>query len=248
MASRSSSGSSSGGTSAATGVGLESAAGEATRNFILGLPKDGPAPGSSDAASLQAAEAFLGEIQQEIMAYDIANAQAMEAYARSWWTRVPYFGKRWAASADQMESQTQCSHNELGGAATGTAAAGAAAGAMKEHVRLERMTAATAGMTSGQKQQKMNTWIFKQRHPGWVPLIQRWWVPCVCAAGIVLIWTPDVWKLRTLYWCDHRYALFRQSVHKAYWRATMNVEDYEALMRDMELDRPPSVKATNCPL
>ncbi|RNF04718.1 hypothetical protein TraAM80_05052 [Trypanosoma rangeli] len=237
----------SGGGSTAS-AGAESTANETTRNFILGFPKEGPAPGSADAASLQEAEVFLGEIQQEIMAYDLANARAMETYARSCWEKIPFFGKRWAvAAASDVEgcSKPLDSHGNAHG---DTATVAAATHTMQGKYRVERTSADAVGGATRTPQPKMNSWLFKQRHPGWVPLIQRWWVPCVCVAGLVVIWTPDVWKLRTLYWCDHKYALLRQSVHRAYWRATMCAADYEQLMQELGQSQPRSVKATKCPL
>ncbi|KAF5220957.1 hypothetical protein ECC02_005974 [Trypanosoma cruzi] len=237
-----------GGGHSTTRTGVESTANETTRNFILGLPKEGPAPGSADAASLQAAEAFVGEIQEEIMAYDMANARAMETYARSLWAKIPFFGKRWATetSADVLGGTPPLERR--GNENVNTATATAAASNMRGQCRVERTSAEVAGGNKRPPQPRMNSWLFKQRHPGWVPLIQRWWVPCVCVAGIVVIWTPDVWKLRTLYWCDYKYALFRQAIHKAYWRATMSAEEYEQLMQELEQGRPLSAKATKCPL
>jgi hypothetical protein len=66
---------SSGGTSA------DGSSGNSFRNIILGLPKEGPKPGSEDAEALHAAEAFLGDIRVEIEEFDRANARAVEAAA-----------------------------------------------------------------------------------------------------------------------------------------------------------------------
>ncbi|KAH9586623.1 hypothetical protein LSM04_002238 [Trypanosoma melophagium] len=245
--------------STAPHAGLESAASDTTRNFILGLPKSGPVPGSSEAASLQAAEAFIGEIQREILAYDIANARAMEAYAQSWWNKIPYFGKRWAMGTintiNEGGNMNSDSGRDINMERTGSTIAATAAAGTRDHVRVERASAenklpngSKLHIQKQQEQIKMNSWLFKQRHPGWVPIIQRRWVPVLCVVGIGMIWTPDVWKLRALYWCDHKYAIFRQSIHKAYWRATMSAEDYATLIKDMEEQRPTSVKVSNCPL
>ncbi|RNF25359.1 uncharacterized protein Tco025E_02263 [Trypanosoma conorhini] len=238
-----------GGGGSTTPAGAESTANEATRNFLLGLPREGPAPGSADAASLQEAEAFVGEIQQEIMAYDLANARAMETYARSCWAKIPFFGARWTTGAaaearggDQPLDSRGSAHD------VEVDAAAAATQAMRGQCRVERTSAAAVDGVRRPPQPKMNSWLFKQRHPGWVPLIQRWWVPCVCVAGLVVVWTPDVWKLRALYWCDHKYALLRRSVHKAYWRATMSAADYERLMQELGQGQPQPVKANKCPL
>ncbi|KPI87588.1 hypothetical protein ABL78_3339 [Leptomonas seymouri] len=273
-----------------------------TRNFILGIPKEGLAANSPEAADLQAAEAFVSDIQQEILAYDIANAKAMEAYATKWWSRVPYFGRhakraleyeaaaaaaaaaeetKVAQSATAASAESSSASKDSVGAASATpsgspglhltpqeAAAAMQVGGTYLHkqasqtsrgLKVERTSAIDTTQLSEFTQAKgkvgaalppppkMNSWLFRRQHPGWVPLMQRWWVPWLCAGSIVLIWTPDVWKLRFLYMCDYRYALLRQSIHKAYWRATMSPEDYAALMEDIEAQRPTRVSATSCP-
>lgn len=264
-----------------------------TRNFILGIPKEGLAADSPEAADLQAAEAFVSDIHQEILAYDIANAKAMEAYATRWWSKVPFFGRHArlaleyeaAAAAAAGATGTTEGVGEANAAATAQSAAPPgpsglhltpeeAAAAMQvggtylhkqttqtsRGFKVERTSAIDAAQLSHFTQAgggkagaalppppKVNSWLFRRQHPGWVPLMQRWWVPWLCLSSIVLIWTPDVWKLRCLYICDHQYALFRQSIHKAYWRATMSPEDYAALMADIEAERPSKVSAANCP-
>ncbi|KPA83646.1 putative mitochondrial hypothetical protein [Leptomonas pyrrhocoris] len=266
-----------------------------TRNFILGIPKEGLAADSAEAADLQAAEAFVSDIQQEILAYDIANAKAMEAYATKWWSKVPYFGRHAkraleyeaAAAATKATSTTATSATHGSAGATPATPPGSsglhltpeeAAAAMQvggtylhkqtsqtsRGFKVERTSAIdpahlaqftqagnnTAGGGAAAvlpPPPKVNSWLFRRQHPGWVPLMQRWWVPWLCMGSIVLIWTPDVWKLRWLYICDHQYALLRQAIHKAYWRATMDPADYAALMADIEAERPSTVSATNCP-
>lgn len=275
-------------------------ANDMTRNFILGIPKEGLNPNSEEAAELQAAEVFVNDIQQEILAYDIANAEAMATYARKVWSHVPVFGRRAresleaeaAAKQAQVleEGQRMAAHQhqhqqqegtEMAGGLAGLDAAKAAelaTGAAYLHTQsggttrggftVERTSAvdktvlekllkdkqsSAAGGTAPQHGKpsaappKMNTWLFKKKHPGWTPLMQRWWVPWVCLGTLVLVWTPDVWKLRTLYYLDWQYTVLRQNIHKAYWRATMRKEDYEALIADIEAQRPSKVKATDCP-
>jgi hypothetical protein len=270
-----------------------------TRNFILGIPKEGLAANSPEAADLQAAEAFVSDIQQEILAYDIANAKAMEAYATKWWSKVPYFGRH-AKRALEYEAATAAAAAAASKAdavttvfpadATTPSAAPPsgpsglhltpeeAAAAMQvggtylhkqtsqtsrgfkvertsaiDPAQLPEFTKTAAGGKTGAAASapppppKVNSWLFRRQHPGWVPLMQRWWVPWLCVGSIVLIWTPDVWKLRCLYMCDHQYALLRQAIHKAYWRATMSKEDYDALVADIEADRPTKVTTTSCP-
>lgn len=269
------------------GGGSAHQANEITRNMILGIGAGGLTPESPEAGDLQAAEAFVSDIQQEILAYDTANAMAMEAAARTWWSRVPILG-RWARKALQeereweeyLEAQRQSASSSSalhGGLAGLDAAAVAAAGNVPflhsqssktaGGFTVERTSAVDASQLHNtsrhraaepvvykgkviyppNRQGAANSWLFKRSHPNWVPLMQRWWVPWVCAIAVVGVWVPDVWKLRVLYYCDHRYALFRQAIHKAYWQATMSTEDYEALMADIEAQRPTVVKSTDCP-
>lgn len=276
--------------SSATSGSAAQQANSLTRNFILGIPKEGLDANSPEAADLQAAEAFVSDIQQEILAYDIANAKAMEAYATRWWSKVPYFGRHAkraleyeaATAAAAAEEATKMHETATTAAASATVPTGSsglhlspeeAAAAMQvggsylhtqttqtsRGFKVERTSAidpaqipqlTKAGGRHGAAlppPPKVNSWLFRRQHPGWVPLMQRWWVPWLCLGSIVLIWTPDVWKLRCLYTCDHQYALLRQEIHKAYWRATMSKEDYEALMADIEAERPSKVSSTSCP-
>ncbi|EPY31547.1 hypothetical protein STCU_03401 [Strigomonas culicis] len=184
-----------------------------------------------------------------MLAYDIANAQAVEAYARRWWARIPLLGRR---AREGLEAEAAAAASPASALGEGVAAAAAAAAESSRrgggNMKVERRSALDVAMLQqAAGQPKVNTWLFKRRHPGWVPLLQRWWVPWVCTIALVGVWTPDVWKLRTLYYCDYQYAMLRQTVHKAYWRATMKKEDYEALMADIEAQRPSSVKASDCP-
>ncbi|AIN95611.1 hypothetical protein LPMP_060520 [Leishmania panamensis] len=280
-----------------------------TRNFILGIPRGGLLPNSPEAADLQAAEAFVSDIQQEILAYDIANARAIESYAVRCWSAVPFFGRHAkraleaeatataaaAAAAEETHKSTDTAGvaaavdgkvSSSGGHGLHLSPEEAAAALQVGGVYLHRQTSQTprgfkvertsaielkqlsqftdgARDASGSKAAsksavavaasktapapEVNTWLFRRQHPSWVPLMQRWWVPWLCCGSIVLIWTPDVWKLRTLYFCDHQYALFRQSIHKAYWWATMSPEDYAAHMADITAERPSRVSGASCP-
>ncbi|KAG5511183.1 hypothetical protein JKF63_07125 [Porcisia hertigi] len=266
-----------------------------TRNFLLGIPKEGLSPNSPEAADLQAAEAFVSDIQQEILAYDIANAKAIESYAVRCWSAVPFFGRHAkraleaeaAAAADATVTPTVADPvvGSSGGPGLHLSPEEAAAALQSGNTYLHRQTLQTsrgfkvertsaidpaqlsqftdpAGSASMAKPApapratgaiqaapvpRVNTWLFRRQHPSWIPLMQRWWVPWLCAGSIVLIWTPDVWKLRTLYFCDHQYALFRQSIHKAYWWATLSPEDYAAHIAAIAAERPSKVNAASCP-
>ncbi|EPY37443.1 hypothetical protein AGDE_04765 [Angomonas deanei] len=237
--------------------------------MLLGIPKEGLKPGSPEAADLQAAEAFVADIQQEILAYDIANAQAVESYARRWWSRVPILGRHTRRQLEEEEAAQKAGKGAdgeawKGGALAGLDAAAAAAAVKSGGPYLHSTSSTTArghtvertaavgkeqlqSMGKANAKPAYNTWLFKRNHPNWVPLLQRWWVPWVCVGAIALVWTPDVWKLRTLYYLDYQYAMLRQSIHMAYWKATMSPEDYNKLMADIEAERPSSVKSTDCP-
>lgn len=281
-------------------------ANDMTRNILLGVPKEGLSPSSEEAAELHAAEVFVGNIQQEILAYDIANAQAMEAYARKAWSRLAFLGRR-ARAAPEAETPTgekeQGTHAgfertsahqrdggdamEFSGGLAGLDPERAAEAVMatgsstflhtqtekpsRGGFRVERTSAVDKGYLDELARKKggplssslegsrplqgqdvkaaapANTWLFKRRHPGWTPLMQRWWIPWLCAGAIALVWTPDVWKLRTLYYLDWQYTLLRRNIHKAYWRLTMTKEDYDTLLADIESQKPSKVKATDCP-
>lgn len=265
-----------------------------TRNLLLGIPKEGLSPNSPEAADLQAAEAFVSDIQQEILAYDIANAKAIELYAVRWWSAVPFFGRhaKRALAAESTAAAVAAAgetHESTEAAAAAVAVDGSANSSEGHGLRLSPEEAAaalqpggaylhrqtsqtprgfkverTSALDPGQLSQlaggasgaseskavpvpKVNTWLFRRQHPSWVPLMQRWWVPWLCCGSIVLIWTPDVWKLRTLYFCDHQYALLRQSIHKAYWWATMRPEDYAEHIAAIAAERPSRVRGTSCP-
>lgn len=267
-----------------------------TRNLILGIPKEGLSPNSPEAADLQAAEAFVSDIQQEILAYDIANAKAIESYAVRWWSAVPFFGRHAkraleaestaaaAAAAGETHGSTEVPPAAAAAAVDGNASPSEghglrlspeeAAGALQtggaylhrqttqtsrgfkvertsaiDPAQLSQFTGCASGASGskGVPVPKVNTWLFRRQHPSWVPLMQRWWVPWLCCGSIALIWTPDVWKLRTLYLFDHQYALLRQSIHKAYWWATMTPEDYAAHMAAIAAERPSRVRGTSCP-
>lgn len=82
------------------------------------------------------------------------------------------------------------------------------------------------------------------------PLIARWWIPYVCAAGVLAVWTPDQFKVRALYWMDQRHDNVKLAVHKWYWYYTMPADRYAILMEQLEANVPKSerVKSTDCPL
>jgi hypothetical protein len=93
--------------------------------------------------------------------------------------------------------------------------------------------------------------MYKKYNPNRPPLIARWYIPWTCLSLAVLIWTPDVWKLKALYLADGYYAQLRRSVHTAYWRATMDPDEFVELMTQLEANLPRhlrSVKGSNCPM
>jgi hypothetical protein len=92
-------------------------------------------------------------------------------------------------------------------------------------------------------------WLLRRRHQ-FEPLIFRRWVPFVCIAALAIVWSPDAWKLRTLYYLDWKYALFRRWIHTEYWRLTMPPEEFTQLMEQIDANAPrrSRVKGTKCPL
>lgn len=178
--------------------------GDAFRNMMLGLPKEGLAPGSAEAQALHAAEAFVGELQTELKEFDDANARAVSA-------SLSTFASRWG---------------------------------------LRRQPPASSQIPGKDAHEQQSKWMFRKRNPHHTPFLQRRWIPWACAAGIVLVWTPDTWKLRTLHYCDVQYAALRRFVHTQYWRATMNPEEFQKLMAEMEANvakHKRSVKSSDCP-
>lgn len=97
----------------------------------------------------------------------------------------------------------------------------------------------------------LSRWMARRRQrPGYVPMIQRTWVPFFCVAAVVYIWLPDRVKVRWLLWADDQHDRVRLWVHKQYWRATMDPDRYAQLMEQLEANVAPSerVASTKCPL
>ena len=92
--------------------------------------------------------------------------------------------------------------------------------------------------------------MFRKADPRRVPLLQRWWVPWACVISVVLVWTPEIMKLRAIYKADHQYTALKFKIHSTYWWLTMEEEKYKMLMRQLEEGVPKSlrVKGTECPL
>lgn len=93
--------------------------------------------------------------------------------------------------------------------------------------------------------------MYRTANPNRTPLLERKIVPIFCAGALMMVWTPDHWKLKTLVLCDYYYAMLRRRVHTAYWRATMDPDDFVVLMEQMEANLPKhlrTVQSSDCPL
>lgn len=92
--------------------------------------------------------------------------------------------------------------------------------------------------------------VFRKHLPRREPLLGRRWVPYVCVAGLIAIWTPVNFKVAALQWVDAQHDAIKLTVHKVYWRWTMPPEQFAVLMRQLEANVPKSerVKSTDCPL
>eukprot|EP00760_Papus_ankaliazontas_P014918 PhM_4_TR16177/c0_g2_i1/m.86730 len=82
------------------------------------------------------------------------------------------------------------------------------------------------------------------------PLLGRWWVPYVCVLSFVFVWTPEKYKLalfQTLQW-GHQALQFQ--VHRAYWRVTMDPNEYSMLMKQIAdgVEKNKRVQSPDCPL
>ena len=202
-------------------------------------PKDqpgAPAETKEEAAQRQEAENFFNDIMLEVKNHDMQNAMAMAQY----WEKAKLW--TWGKKEEPVLSVPQTPAKNLNDN-------GYVEKTLREGVVLERSTAAGAAAATKPSGPMINSWLFKKVNPDYVPLMSRWWVPWVAVATIGLIWTPDPWKLRTLYMVDHQYALARQAVHKWYWRMTMDPADYEVLLKQMEANVPKrkQVKSSDCP-
>lgn len=187
------------------------------RNIVLGLPPEGPKPGTTDAEALHAAEAFLGDLRAELAEYDQANARAVEAAAARW----AFWRKPSSPSVGTSE-------------AVGLQPAGD--GKFVERSRATR-------------KEQFNRFMFKKRNPHRVPILLRWWVPYFGLAALGFVWTPDMWKLRALHYCDSKYAALRRRVHTEYWRWTMDPAEFALLMEQIEANiaKNKRVKSSDCP-
>lgn len=190
------------------------------KNSVLGLPPEGPKPGSVEAEALHAAEMFINDIRAELDDYDRANAKAVENFGARWglWKATPAVSPSATSGAPQVDASGNI---------------------------VERSSGAVAD-----KDQQLRRFMFKKRNPHATPLLLRWWVPWLCVGALIVVWTPDTWKLRTLHRADSYYAALRRFIHTQYWRLTMEPSEFEALMKDIEANKARnarSVKASDCP-
>lgn len=158
----------------------------------------------------------------------------------------------------QMESGATVVQRSRAGAGMTTAVAcgsGVTAAASVEAPKVNEAATGAVGAAARAKARAprmplANRLLFRKADPRRVPLIQRWWVPWVCIGSIVLVWTPDIMKLRAIYKADHQYTQLKFMIHSWYWRMTMDEDKYKLLMKQLEEGVPRSlrVKSTDCPL
>lgn len=208
--------------------------------MVLGLPAEGPKMGSPEAETLHAAEAFLNDLRCEIDEFDRANARQMQERLSRW--------KFWKSSSP-IENVVGDTPGATSVAAA--AAAGAVSQARDGLPHVERSSVSDNGFRrSGPpltKAQQLAAFMRRKRNIDRVPLLQRWWVPWMCAGALCIVWTPDTMKLRGLHFADSKYAAIRRWIHTEYWRATMNPDEFATLMKEIEAARPRTVKSTDCP-
>eukprot|EP00331_Platyophrya_macrostoma_P000328 CAMPEP_0176406988 /NCGR_PEP_ID=MMETSP0127-20121128/1172_1 /TAXON_ID=938130 /ORGANISM="Platyophrya macrostoma, Strain WH" /LENGTH=213 /DNA_ID=CAMNT_0017786165 /DNA_START=102 /DNA_END=743 /DNA_ORIENTATION=+ len=191
------------------------------KNSVLGLPPEGPKPGSVEAEALHAAEMFISDIRAELDDYDRANAKAVESLGVRWGL--------WKSSAPVAATSQTATEVDANGN------------------MVERSSGIAA---SANKDQQLRWFMFKKRNPHTTPLLLRWWVPWLCIGALLAVWTPDTWKLRGLHRADSYYAALRRFIHTQYWRLTMDPAEFDALMKDIEANKARnarSVKASDCP-
>jgi len=217
----------------------------------VGLPEDGPKPGSEEAKALVEAQEFIASLHEEVAEYDRQNAEAVNAYLSKWsWFR------KWTP---QVEDTTSSSENappaEPINVTEETITSGLNAGATLTRSQPSSTNAQPNSSTAQRRQQNAannkSALLFRRKNLQQEPLILRKWVPYLCVAVIAFIWTPDTWKLRALYRADYFYAMFRRFIHTQYWRITMDPEEFAAVMNDIEANVPRSkwsVDPEKCPL
>jgi hypothetical protein len=101
----------------------------------------------------------------------------------------------------------------------------------------------------GRLANKMNL-MHRRVGTGYVPLLQRRWVPYFCVSAIVVIWIPAEAKVTGLYWADAKHDEVKLAVHKLYWRYTMPSEQYATLLEQLAASVPKGqrVESADCPL
>lgn len=216
-------------------------------------------PGSGtkdDLAAQQAAQQFMSSIMLEVEEHDRQRALAIQGYLGrlKFWQRWGKKNQDILAGSGEQQSATSLggerSSNDSSATTTdGNFTARQKDGTVVQRSRIVDPAAAAAAAATANNNKRYNPLLFKRVSPDYVPLLARWWIPYLAVVGIALVWTPDVWKLRTLYFLDYKYACLRQEVHKVYWKCTMPADEYELLMKQMAANVPKhkQVKSSDCP-
>ena len=217
----------------------------------------GGAPTAEDIQAQQEAGEFISNIMMEVQAHDMKQAEAMQEYMRKlkFWQRWSIFGGKNLPKEDLLESEAAAVAAEAAVGTTktvlkdGSTLERSRASAPVDRANLSGAAAAAAKAAEAAERAKYSPYLFKKINPNYVPLLQRWWIPYMSALALVLVWSPDAWKLRTLYYCDWRYEQLKMGVHKAYWRAVMPAEDFDQLVKELEANiaKNRRIKSPDCP-
>ena len=81
------------------------------------------------------------------------------------------------------------------------------------------------------------------------PLLTRPWVPAVCLTALLLIWTPEKYKLAFLQGMQDVHEHVQFKIHSTYWRLSMEPAAYETLMRQVAegVRKGQRIKSPDCP-
>jgi hypothetical protein len=222
-------------------------------SLVDSIPPENPTD-PHDIALKKEAEAFRNQVEDDLDAYDLAHVEALEA-------KITRVGSWLFPRSASSESAAPLSETAAAAAAVATATLKKetiASSSQFSRVRADDTTPlgdakqpAAAYLRHRQQQSLARRLMYRRHNPNRLPLLERWYVPYVCVGLAILTWTPDTWKLRTLYIADAYYAKFRRAVHTAYWKYTMDPEEFVLLMEQMEANLPRhlrTVKGSNCPM
>lgn len=220
---------------------------------------NGGAPTAQDLQAQQEATEFLSNIMMEVREHDMQQAEAMQNYLRKlkFWQRWSIFGGKNLPSnltvgGDVTGAQSKAevvSTKETLKDGSVVERSRATTASPIDRAALTGAAAAAAKAAEAAENARYSPYLFKKVNPHYVPILQRWWIPYVSVLGLFIVWSPDAWKLRTLYYLDWRYEQLKTGVHKVYWKATMPADQYEILCKQIEenVNKNKRIKSPDCP-